>query len=63
MNSLIKIRVNFKRENVLEDVNMSLLCDYLIENLTDESKEELKKCNNDFSKAKIQLKITTKINT
>lgn len=57
MNNLVKIRVNFKRENCIEGVNMSKLCDILIQNLSKEIKEELKRTPEDE-----YLKIITKIN-
>lgn len=45
MNKYLKIRINFNRENVIEDVNMSILCDVLMQCLPIEIKEQLKEAN------------------
>ena len=44
---LTKIRVNFKNENLIEGVNMSILADLLVQQLTQEQKEKLQKATID----------------
>ena len=41
MNQSTKIRVNFKNENIIKDVNMSVLCDVFAFKISDELKERL----------------------
>jgi len=45
MNKCLKIRVNFNRKNVITNVNMSVLCDVLIQCLPVEIKKKLQKSN------------------
>ena len=41
MNQSTKIRVNFKNENIIKDVNMSVLCDVFASKISYELKERL----------------------